>query len=71
MPRHFVRSDLNVIVSSGCCCAVERFHSQTVELLGDGKWQLLQSAAEQGEEAPETPAKAIATPGGTKYKAVD
>ena len=51
---------------------MERFHSQTVELLGDGKWQLLQSAAEQAEEeAPETPAKAIATPGGTKYKAVD
>ena len=52
---------------------MERFHSQTVELLGDGKWQLLQSAAEQGkdQEAPETPAKAIATPGGTKYKAVD
>ena len=66
--RHFVRSEE---LSSGCCCAVERFHSQTVELLGDGKWQLLQSAAEQGEEAPEPPAKAIATPGGTKYKAVD
>ena len=27
--------------------------------------------AEQAEAAPETPAKAIATPGGTKYKAVD